>query len=141
MRSSSDLRSRPSDLRPQTSDLGPQTSDPDLGPQTSLTCFCFLFFYHYLFAPFCPLGFWDLFVVFVVPQTTITRKHKSTQTHTNTTLWYQHCRPTNTMLPHDGPEYDVVSEPGPASHTTSLRARILHIVTGPAIEVRGQGVS
>ena len=33
-----------------------------------------------------------------------------------------------------------MKEPGPTSHTTSLRARLLHnAITGPAIEVRGQG--
>ncbi len=86
------------------------------------------------------------------------RFHKNTNTKTNkqntttykqqtnacknssvvSALWYG---PKNTMLRRDGPGYDVVLEPGPTSHTTSLWARLLHnIITGPAIEVRGRGI-
>ena len=46
----------------------------------------------------------------------------------------------NTTLPRDGPGYDVVKVPGPTSHTTSLWAPLIHnVITGTAIEVRGQG--
>ncbi len=67
----------------------------------------------------------------------VQRPEASPKRESGVSVWYG---PTSTTLQHDGLGYDVVQGPGPTSHTTSLWARLpLNVITGPVIEVKGQG--